>query len=46
MNLYVRTIFEHPTIRSLAQAIEQTGTEPVDGTHREIVQVPRVAANR
>jgi len=44
LEIYVRMLFDHSTIRGLARAIEQNGNDLISGTDLEIKPVTRVAA--
>jgi acyl carrier protein len=42
--IYVRTLFDHPTVRELARLIEKGGNELMDGLYGKIERVPRIPA--
>jgi acyl carrier protein len=44
LEIYVRMLFDHPTIRDLARAIDEGGNDLIASSGFEILPVPRIAA--
>ena len=44
--IYVRTLFDYPTVRELARLIEKGGNELMDGLYGKIERVPRLPAKQ